>query len=502
MCDGCCSTAIIYQYLRRLSPKKEIEIFIHSGKQHGFEDQIDRLQGKDWSAVIVTDAGSNDGDYIEQLNCPVLVIDHHLLNEDAKIPQNMVLINNQASANYKNKELCGAGVTWQFCRALDKAYGHNWAFDYVDLCAVAIIGDMMSLLSYENQYLIHTGLQNINNEMLKILIEKQDYSMGGKLTPTTVAFYIVPLINAMIRAGTQNEKERMYWAFLEPNKMVESHKRGAKGTKERLCIESVRECTNAKARQDREKEKFVEQIEVKIFNENLLDNKILFVKLDEEYAFPSELNGLVAMMLSARHKMPVMLGRENSEGYVRGSIRAPGNTALLSFRDYLLGTGMMEFVSGHDQAAGYSLKGKNIAALLEKANNDFAAINFGENIYDVNFVRRANDNDIKDIVYDVCSYEFTYGQQNPEPVIAITDLNVNKRDIKVIGKNADTVRIEKNGVTYIKFKAKDLIEELSNYDGDLKLTLVGRGNINNWMGRETPQIFIVDCDIEDMRFAF
>lgn len=463
---------------------------------------MDRIGDKDWSLILCPDAGSNDGELISQLSCPVLVLDHHVLNEGVAIPSNMVLINNQTSSTYVNKELCGAGVTWQFCRALDKAFSHEWAFDYIDLCAVAIIGDMMGLLSCENQFIIRAGLNNIKNKMLRALIEKQDYSMGGKLTPTNIAFYIVPLINAIIRAGSQEEKERMYWAFLEPDILVESHKRGAKGAMERLCVESVRECANAKARQDREKEKFVEQLEVKIFNENLLDNKILFVKLDDEDDFPAELNGLVAMVLAARHQIPVMLGRENSEGYIRGSIRSPGNIALHSFRDYLLGTELMEYVSGHDMAAGYSIRNKNIPSLLEKANKDFSDIDFGENIYDVNFIRKASDRDIKNIIYDVCAHEFTYGQQNPEPVLAITDLVVSPGDIKIIGKNSDTVRIEKNGITYIKFKAKDFIKKLSNYSNDMKLTLVGRGNVNNWMGQEKPQIFIVDCDIEDMRFAF
>ena len=37
--------------------------------------------------------------------------------------------------------------------------------------------------------------------------------MNDKINPMTVAFYIVPLINAMIRVGTQEEKERLFWAF-------------------------------------------------------------------------------------------------------------------------------------------------------------------------------------------------------------------------------------------------------------------------------------------------
>ena len=41
--DGATSSAIIYQYLKRLNPEKEIQYFIHSGKQHGFSDLMEQL---------------------------------------------------------------------------------------------------------------------------------------------------------------------------------------------------------------------------------------------------------------------------------------------------------------------------------------------------------------------------------------------------------------------------------------------------------------------------
>jgi single-stranded-DNA-specific exonuclease len=55
--DGATSSAIIYQYLKRLNPKKEIQYFIHSGKQHGFSDLMEQLEDKDWSIIIAPDAG-------------------------------------------------------------------------------------------------------------------------------------------------------------------------------------------------------------------------------------------------------------------------------------------------------------------------------------------------------------------------------------------------------------------------------------------------------------
>ena len=87
-------------------------------------------------------------------------------------------------------------------------------------------------------------------------------------------------------------------------------------------------------------------------------------------------------------------------------------------------------------------------------------------------------------------------------MIAITNLLVSPNEIKVIGKNKDTLRIEKNGITYIKFRAKDLIEELKGFSNEMDITLVGRPNINEWMGNKTPQLFIVDMEVQDGRFAF
>lgn len=87
-------------------------------------------------------------------------------------------------------------------------------------------------------------------------------------------------------------------------------------------------------------------------------------------------------------------------------------------------------------------------------------------------------------------------------MIAITNLVVSPNEIKIIGKNKDTLRIEKNGITYIKFRAKDLIEELKGFSNEMDITLVGRPNINTWNNSITPQIFIVDYEIEDARFSF
>ena len=70
-----------------------------------------------------------------------------------------------------------------------------------------------------------------------------------------------------------------------------------------------------------------------------------------------------------------------------------------------------------------------------------------------------------------------------------------------MGKNQDTVKIEKFGIAYMKFHAKEFIKELAKYDM-IKLEVVGRANLNEWGGYETPQIFITNYQIEDGSLGF
>ena len=500
--DGFTSSAIIYQYIKKVYPEVEIDYVLHSAKQHGLQDHIDWIEEQHgYGLVICPDSSTNDLEYherLKQLEIPCLVLDHHLA--DREISDNAIVVNNQISPDYKNKDLTGAGVVYQFCRYLDKKWGVDYAHYFIDLAALGIDGDMGSLLNIENRYIIKTGFENINNFFFKSLIEKQSFSMGGKVNPISVAFYIVPLINAMIRVGSPEEKDRCFRAFIDGTVMVPSNKRGAKGTEELLAIESARECTNARAHQNRDMDKAVQQLEVKIFKQGLLDNKILFVRLDEEN-FPPELNGLTAMKLAAKYKKPTVVARLNNEGYDRGSIRGLNQSELVSFKDLLTDSGLCEYVQGHDNAAGISIKDDNLAALHEYANEKLKDIDFNESVYDVNFIREGTDTDIEFIIRDIDNYEGIWGTNVPEPLIYVKNIKANSSNIQIMGKNKDTVKITYNGIAYMKFHAKEFIEEMEGKD-EINLEVIGRGNLNRWGGLETPQIFIDSYSLINDVLAF
>lgn len=510
-CDGFTSATIMYQYTKQVNCHCQIDYWLHEGKQHGLQDHIDRLLNEDvhYDLIILPDSSSNDAHYhdmLDGINIPCLILDHHLT--DVALSDNAVVVNNQLSPKYRNKELTGAGVVYQFCRFLDEKLNQHWADDYLDLAAWGIIGDMGSVIDLENRYIIYQGLRNIKNEFFRCLLEKAAYSITGtmapswqdilaKTNPISVAFYVVPMVNALIRVGTMEEKDLLFQAFIDGSQMVPCNKRGAKGTLCAAGIEAARVCTNAKTHQNKMKDDAVLRLEAKIFKYDLLENKILFVRLEDDDKFPSELNGLIAMQLSAKYKKPTIVARLNAEGFDRGSARGLNKSDLRDFKAFLTESGYFEYAQGHANAFGVSIPDRNLRAFHEYANKALKDVDFGENCYDVNFERSSTAQDLRDLIIDLSEMGGIWGQSNPEPMIHVKHIMVAPSDIRVMGTNKDTLKIECNGVAYMKFHAKDLIEELAQYKKTVILEVVGRPNLNNWMGNITPQIFIDDYDITE-----
>lgn len=513
--DGFTSAAIIYQYIKKISPDTVIDYLLHKGKQHGLEDHNENILNSDeqYGLVILPDSSSNDIEYhdeLKEISLPVLVLDHHLT--DNPISTNAIVINNQLSPKYKNKELTGAGVVYQFCKYLDRILKVDYASEYIDLAALGIISDMGSMANLENRFFSHIGLKNVKNDFMWELMRKQGYSITGQtsysdqdildaMNPIAVSFYLAPLINAMIRVGTIEEKTRLFEAFIEGEKMIPSGKRGAKGTLDKASTESARECTNARNKQNKILDTAVEKIEAKVFKHDLLENKVLFIRLDDDDDFPAVLNGLTAMKLAAKFKRPTIVARLNNEGYVRGSARAVNDSPLPNLKTFFEESGYFEYARGHEGAHGISISNQSLESFHDWANNELGDIDFGEGVYNISFIRSAAERDLSDLIFDLYQYKDTFGQQNPEALVYVRDINLTKNDVQIIGRNSDTVKFEKFGITYIKFRAKELIEELEKYN-ETKIHLIGKPGVNEWRGNSSPQIMILSYEVEDNRLGF
>ena len=81
-----------------------------------------------------------------------------------------------------------------------------------------------------------------------------------------------------------------------------------------------------------------------------------------------------------------------------------------------------------------------------------------------------------------------------------------ENNIRIIGKNYDTVKILGTGIDFIKFRCDEdfikKIENCCNSNEDYIINLVGKANLNEWNGGVTPQIFIDDIEIIDLMEGF
>lgn len=516
--DGFTSAALTYNFLTENYSNYGIKIDYHvpEGKEHGLKTIMDTFNHhKICDLIILPDSSSNDYEehtYLKSLGYDILVLDHH---EADHYSEDAVVINNQLSNDYENKALSGVGVVFKFLTYFEVYFenkkiarmgeegiyeAEGWEpriYNYLDLVALGEISDMMNMETIENRFICEYGLNHINNGFFKELVEKQSFSLGeGPLTQIGVAFYITPLINALIRVGSDTEKENLFKAFITPDLIVPSTKRGEKGQTETIATQSARNCTNAKSRQKREMDKAAALLNIQISDNCLEDNKILILEADD-LDVSTTLTGLCAMGMAAAHKKPVMLGRTSPDGYLKGSIRGREESELKDFKAFLLESGLMDYVEGHANAAGFGIKKSNIRKLNDYANEKLKDVNFNEGFYEADFVVSGNCSYLGDMIKSLSEGKTLWGQGNPEPVIIAENITIDIKDIQIIGAYKDTMKFVFNGVTYIKFKAKNMIEELFLQSGKISISAAGRANINTYGGQETPQILLEEIEVKE-----
>lgn len=505
--DGYTSSAMLWNYIKNQYPDAKLSYKIHTGKQHGLEDMIDGIEnsGEKIDLLIVPDAGSNDYEYHErlaQMGIPIIVLDHH---EAEKYSKHAIVVNNQLSVNYPNKYLSGAGVVYKFLEVLDDKLGIQQADNYLDLAAVGIVGDMMSMTTIENRYIVSKGLSDIKNNCIEEIINKQSFSIKDKdhITPITVSFYIAPLINAVIRVGRESEKETLFLSLIDGKRMVPkiSRNKVVEGQFESLGEQNARNCVNARGRQNRAKDKAIEQLEMKIIKNSLDENKIIFVEVDNE-DIDSTLTGLIAMQLMAKYKKPVIVARENDEGFLRGSARGDSKSELKDLRQFFIDSGYFEYAEGHTAAHGISIARKDLDGFINYANKALANVNFNEGVYEADFVFKADESDqIAEAVLDLTRYPEIWGKDNEEPLIVVENIRLTDKDIVIYDKNSITVKFSYGGVDYLKFSAEGLRDELDGMK-EIEITIIGRANLNEWQGTTKPQIFIDDYNLRNPVFDF
>ena len=508
--DGYASAAILINYLNNLFPafvQNNISYRMHTGKQHGI---ILDMIPEDVKLVIAPDSASSDYEQHEELakrNVDVLVIDHH---EAPEVSQHACVINNQL-CNYANKALCGAAVVYKFCCYLDSLMETDYAANYTDLVASALVADMMDLRTFETKHLVQQGLKNVANPYFKGMTIKNEYSLGGKVTPFGVAFYIAPYVNAVTRSGTMDEKIVLFESMLEFKafEMIPSTKRGCKGQFETRVEQACRNCTNIKNRQTKTRDASLEIIEQIIEEENLLENKVLLIKLSG--AQRTTLGGLIANQLMSVYQRPVLILSETeheildeqgkvvtTEIWYEGSFRGPNLPELESAKDFFEASGILEYTAGHANAGGVGIKAINIEAFLDYCNTSLKDFDFTPK-YKVDFIIDAKKlSHSKFDLYNLIEYDSIWGQEVSQPLIVVKDLVITKDKITLMkGTTLKIITSDEPDISFIKFKVTEQeYEILCPSDlGCVTIDVIGVCERNSY--NDKPQIIIKAYNIKE-----
>lgn len=505
--DGFCSASEMYSYIKKMDNEYPVEYIMHQRvKSHGLSEDI--IISEDIKLLIIPDAGTSDAEECKKLKekgIDILILDHHI---SEKYNPFALIVNNQMSNKYENKDLCGAGVVYKFLKALDDRFWNEYADDFLDLFALGNISDVMDMRSYETRYLTDLGLKNIQNKFLKALIKAQEYSMNDIVNIHNIQWYITPVINAIIRIGSIEEKELVFRAFIEEDEFFEYKKRATKNNPAQTIQESIydraaRFCKNSKQRQDKLRDKGLEKLsnQAKKICKNPDETKILL--LDTTDVLHEGLTGVVAIKLAEKFNKPTILLKRHKnkfgEEVYGGSARNMDNSPIVNFKDVVNSTNII-CGQGHPNAFGIvdlPIDRKNEA--LEMLNDILKDVEY-DATYLVDYIFDFNEVDV-DIILRLSVFDDIVCQGIEEPKIAVENIRLQRSEFEIFGKNEDTVSFIYNDVKYVQFKCKEgnqLYDFLQNAWDDnevVTFNIVGKPSINEYKGLRIPQVIIEDNEI-------
>ena len=480
-CDGVTSTTILFSFLKAVDAN--VEFYIPERIEEGYGinlNSIKSLADKGAKLIVTTDCGISESELVERckdLNLDFIITDHHTVPEIK--PNSFSIVNpKQEDCEYPFKEICAAGVVFNFIMALRHKLRDEGYFEfiqepnlarYLDLVAIGTIADSMPILGV-NRIFVQNGLKEIpKTERIGLLAmlknEKEIY------TTRDVSFEIAPKINATGRVGKASNAVKLL--IEDDETKIDS-------------LLGIIEQDNKKRRliQDQVSLEAMVQAE-SIIKENPEINSLV---LYAENWHPGVI-GIVASKIVDRFKRPCAVLSIKDE-VAKGSLRTSNNINLFEvLKDCK--SSLIQF-GGHAGAAGITIKTLEINNFKElfKLSIQNYDYDFSENIdidFEVSFDKIDND-----LLADIKKVE-PYGKENSAPIFLTKNtevvgvkilkekhlevvLNSNNINRRAIWFNYNTGILQGQKVESILNKSVNVVYTIQKdtYNGNTNITLMVR----------------------------
>ena len=198
--DGVTATALLYQHLKGMGAAVKCMLPSREGDGYGLSrNAIQSIHDKGYRLIVTVDNGISavaEADFAAELGIDLIITDHHLPPET--LPKAVAVVDPRREDDTSPfKGLCGAGVAFKLCAALDDCTPEEM-LDYCgDLAAVGTVADVMPLTG-ENRTLVKAGLrqlQQTDRPGMEALLE--EVGLAGKpVTAENISYAIAPRINA------------------------------------------------------------------------------------------------------------------------------------------------------------------------------------------------------------------------------------------------------------------------------------------------------------------
>ncbi len=469
-CDGVCATSILYMFLSSLGI--EVNYYIPNRKREGYginRDALEEIAEHFYPDLIITvDCGitsKEDIEYaMEELGIEFIVTDHH---EPPKDLPNCIIVNPKVDRLESTfNELCGAGIALRLCEAIG---GEKALMYYIDLCAIATIGDIVPLVG-DNRIIVSYGMEIVNARArlsVKLLLEVAGVKAEEKITSGDVAFKIVPRINAIGRLSDSKKAVQM---------MIDS---------DYFYVKSLTEQAN---NYNRDRQQFTDDLVddclSKLENYDLVNNRIIVLASDK---WEAGVLGIASAKITGMFNRPSILLTLDGDVY-KGSARSIAGVNIYECVNAC--KSFLQSFGGHTMACGVSCHKDNIYAFC------FAINEYARGLDKNLFVPKAEfdlERSFEEINFEDIS-ELTklepFGMENPKIKYNL-DINT-----PIFGRISNTKHIKCTKSDEVEVVYFDGGSRLKNINSSNKLNLLCDFSVRTFANRLYAQGIVNDIQFD------